>query len=271
MDKIIACIGSGNMGTALMKGAIAAVNSKNIFFTDADSEKANNAAKDIGGQVLSSNVIAAEKADCIFLGVKPQVLESVLKEITPALKERFDKKTAPVLVSMAAGWTIEKVQAVTGIKIPVARIMPNMPALISRGVIAMAFSPELEKDSAVLLETIMGNCGLVEMLEEKYFDAITALTGSGPAFVYLFIEALADGGVKAGLQRDKALSLAAQTVLGSAAMVLETGKHPGALKDMVTSPGGTTIAGITALEKNAFRGTVISAVEAAWQRAMELG
>ena len=248
MEKKIACIGSGNMGTALMNGAAAAVSSKNIYFTDTDSVKANNAAKDIGAQVLSSNILAAEKADYIFLGVKPQILESVLTEITPTLKERLNKKNVPVLVSMAAGWTIEKIQAVIGEKIPIARIMPNMPSLISKGVIAMALSPELDKDSAALLEKIMGNCGLVEMLEEKYFDAITALTGSGPAFVYIYMEALIDAAVRTGLPRDKVVHLVTHTVFGSAAMVLETGKHPGALKDMVTSPGGTAIAGITVLE-----------------------
>jgi pyrroline-5-carboxylate reductase len=149
--------------------------------------------------------------------------------------------------------------------------MPNTPALISQGVIVMAASAETPAEKADELEKILAAAGMVDRLEEKYLDAVTGLSGSGPAFVYLFIEALADGGVLAGLPRDKALRYAAQTVLGSAAMVKETGRHPGELKDMVTSPGGTTIAGVSALENNAFRGTVINAVEAAWKRSLELG
>jgi pyrroline-5-carboxylate reductase len=185
---------------------------------------------------------------------------------------------------MAAGWSIGKIQAIVGgsgtdvpaahapvASVPVVRIMPNTPALISMGMIALAASPELTAEKIAELETILRASGKVDRIEEKYMDAVTGLSGSGPAFVYLFIEALADGGVLAGLPRDKALSYAAQTVLGSAAMVGATGKHPGELKDMVTSPGGTTIAGVATLEAGAFRGTVISAVEAAFKRSIELG
>jgi pyrroline-5-carboxylate reductase len=263
------------MGTALMQAAASIAGPGNIGFTDIDTAKAKDAAAKINGQVYSSNIDAVKVADYIFLAVKPQVLSMVLEEIAPALKERLnagqETKKNPVLVSMAPGWTVAKIQSCLGAKMPVARTMPNTPALISKGLIAMCLSPEVSADSAAGLEKILQGSGLVETLEEKYFDAVTGLSGSGPAFVYLFIEALADGGVRAGLPRDKALRYAAQTVLGSAAMVLETGKHPGELKDMVTSPGGTTIAGVAALEKGAFRGTVISAVEAAWQRAVELG
>jgi len=268
---MISCIGSGNMGTALMKGAAAAA--VKIGFTDADKPRANAAAVSTGGQVFASNTEAAEKGDFIFLAVKPQVLEEVLEEITPVLSE---KKQPFTLVSMAAGWSIERIQAVLAsgqkpcLKPPVVRIMPNTPSLICRGVIVMAPSPEVSAGQIAALTKILSGAGLVDCLEERYMDAVTGLSGSGPAFVYLFIEALADGGVRAGLPRDKALHYAAQTVLGSAAMVLDTGKHPGELKDMVTSPGGTTIAGVAALENNAFRAAVINAVEAAWRRASEL-
>jgi len=136
--------------------------------------------------------------------------------------------------------------------------------------IAMSASPEVSAQSVSEIEKILSGAGIIDKVDERFMDAVTGLSGSGPAFVYLFIEALADGGVRAGLPRDKALRYAAQTVLGSAAMVQETGKHPGELKDMVTSPGGTTIAGITALEDGAFRGTVIKAVEASWKRSLEL-
>jgi pyrroline-5-carboxylate reductase len=206
-------------------------------------------------------------------------MPEVLAEIVPALRERLAAGNPAVLVSMAAGWSIGKIQAIAGgfgtgtpaAPIPVVRIMPNTPALVSRGMIALASSPEVSAEKTGELEKILGAAGMVDVVEEKYLDAVTGLSGSGPAYVYLFIEALADGGVRAGLPRDKALRYAAQTVLGAAAMVQETGKHPGELKDMVTSPGGTTIAGVAALENGAFRGTVMNAVEAAWKRSIELG
>jgi pyrroline-5-carboxylate reductase len=259
------------MGGALMKGAADIVGAKNIGFTDADRPKAETAASALGAAVYGSNTMAAQKGDYIFLAVKPQVLQTVLEEIAPAIKERLSENRPPIVVSMAAGWTIAKIQAGLGQKVPVIRIMPNTPALISKGVIVMAPSPEVPPEKTAELEKILAAAGIVDRLDEKYLDAVTGLSGSGPAFVYLFIEALADGGVRAGLPRDKALRYAAQTVLGSAAMVLETGKHPGELKDMVTSPGGTTIAGVAALENGAFRGTVMQAVEAAWKRSAELG
>ncbi|MDR0443705.1 MAG: pyrroline-5-carboxylate reductase [Treponema sp.] len=271
----IACIGSGNMGLALMKGASRTAGSTNIFFTDADAEKARAAAGSLGAGVNNSNLEAINNGDFVFLAVKPQVLPQVLAEIAPIAGKRFSGGGShgdlPILVSMAAGWSIGKIQAAVGAKLPVVRIMPNTPALIGKGMIALAASPEVPAERTAELENILGGAGIVDRLDERYMDAATGLSGSGPAFVYLFIEALADGGVRAGLPRDKALRYAVQTVLGSAAMVEETGKHPGELKDMVTSPNGTTIAGLTALEGGAFRGTVIKAVEAAWRRSMELG
>ncbi|AEF82120.1 pyrroline-5-carboxylate reductase [Leadbettera azotonutricia] len=286
MDITIACIGSGNMGGALMKGAADIVGARNIGYADADKAKAEAAAKALGAGVYASNIIAAQKGDYIFLAVKPQVLQAVLEEIAPIIQDRLAENRPPIVVSMAAGWTIAKIQAGLGpkvkelkvkepkvkeLKVPVIRIMPNTPALISKGVIVMAPSPEVPPEKTAELEKILAAAGIVDRLDEKYLDAVTGLSGSGPAFVYLFIEALADGGVRTGLPRDKALRYAAQTVLGSAAMVLETGRHPGELKDMVTSPGGTTIAGVAALENGAFRGTVMQAVEAAWKRSAELG
>ena len=272
----IACIGSGNMGFALMKGAATVVAAKNIGFTDADAHKAQAQAAALGAAVYASNTEAAEKGGFIFLAVKPQVLANVLAEIAPVIQKRLAAGNAPVLVSMAAGWTIGKIQSVLadGAAVadgaPVARIMPNTPALVSKGLIALAASPELSAEKTAELETLLEGAGAVDRIDERYLNAVTGLSGSGPAFAYLFMEALADGGVLAGLPRDKALLYAAQTVYGSAAMVLESGKHPGELKDMVCSPGGTTIAGIAALEEGSFRSTVIQAVKAAWQRAGEL-
>jgi pyrroline-5-carboxylate reductase len=267
----IVCIGSGNMGFALMKSVSGIAAGAKIFFTDADIEKARNAADSLKAQTIESNAEAAKKGDYIFLAVKPQVLPQVLSEIAGDAKERINAGNPPVIVSMAAGWSIKKIQAATSVKLPVVRLMPNTPALIGKGVIALAASPEVTSEKIQELKKVLEGAGFVDQLEESYMDAVTGLSGSGPAFVYLFIEALADGGVKAGLTRDKALKYAAQTVIGAAAMVQETGKHPGELKDMVASPGGTTIEGIAALEEGAFRGTVIKAVEAAYRRAVELG
>ena len=277
----IACIGSGNMGFALMKGAAEKLGGGGIGFTDVELPKAKSAAEALGAAVYASNIEAAQKGDYIFLAVKPQILEPVLQEIAPVIFQRLVKGEVPVLVSMAAGWTIDRIQEVvmeTLEDVPakqykdpaVIRIMPNTPALISKGMIALAASPEVPAEKILEMEEILAGAGQVDRIDERYLDAVTGLSGSGPAFVYMFIEALADGGVRAGLQRDKALRYATQTVLGSAAMVQESGRHPGELKDMVTSPGGTTIAGLAALEAGAFRGTVMQAVEAAWRRAKEL-
>ena len=280
----IACIGSGNMGFALMKGIAGTTGGgANIGITDAEGEKAKTAAAALGAEVFGSNTEAAEKAGYIFLAVKPQIMAGVLAEIAPVIQKRLvcagGASGAPVLVSMAAGWSIEKIQAMAGgtetivpaARAPVIRIMPNTPALVAKGMIAVSASPEVPEEKIMYLEKALKGAGKVDRIDEHYLDAVTALSGSGPAFVYQFIEALADGGVLAGLPRDRAIRYAAQTVLGAAAMIQETGKHPGELKDMVCSPGGTTIAGIAGLEAGAFRGTVIQAVQSAWQRARELG
>jgi pyrroline-5-carboxylate reductase len=259
------------MGLALMKGASSVTGAENIFFTDADAEKAKAAAGLLGANVLTSNVDAVKTGDYVFLAVKPQVMQTVLAEIAPVLGERLASGNPPVLVSMAAGWPVKKIQEEIGVSLPVVRIMPNTPALIGKGMIALAASSEVPEVKISELEKILAGAGTVDRLDERYMDAVTGLSGSGPAFVYLFIEALSDGGVLAGLPRDKALRYAARTVLGAAAMAEETGKHPGELKDMVTSPGGTTIAGVAALEAGAFRSVAMRAVEASWRRAVELG
>jgi pyrroline-5-carboxylate reductase len=272
------------MGGALMRGASKIVGGPNIGFADADKAKANLAAAAMGAQVYASNLEAAKSGDFVFLAVKPQILPTVLAEIAPVIRERLASRKPAVLVSMAAGWSIGNIQAIVGgsgtdvpaehapvASVPVIRIMPNTPALISQGMIAIAASPGIPAEKYIELERILGAAGVVDRIEERYMDAVTGLSGSGPAFVYMFIEALADGGVQAGLPREKALRYAAQTVMGSAIMVQETGQHPGELKDQVCSPGGTTIAGVSALEAAGFRSAVIKAVEAAWRRSLELG
>ena len=272
MKITITCIGSGNMGTALMRGAATGLDPENIRFADAEGHKAEEAARALGAGICHSNREAAAEGNYIFLAVKPQVLEEVLKEIAPVVQQRLADGHPLALVSMAAGWPIKRIQAYfAGAAMPpVVRIMPNTPALVSAGLIAVSPSPEVSSNQVAELERILSGAGIVDFIEEQYLDGVTALSGSGPAYVCLFIEALADGGVRAGLPRDKALRYAAQTALGSAKMLLETGRHPGELKDMVASPGGTTIAGIAALENGSFRGTVMSAVEAAYRRALEL-
>jgi len=271
----IACIGSGNMGFALMNSQKNKTDNSGkkteIYITDADKEKAQTAAILLNAKVLSSNIEAAQKSDIVFLAVKPQILSEVLAEIAPIIKKRYSTDSAPVLVSMAAGWSTGRIQTTIEEKIPVVRIMPNTPSLIGKGMIAMSASPEVTADKITELEIFLGCAGKVDIIEEQFLDAVTGLSGSGPAFVYMFIDALADGGVKAGLSREKALCYAIQTVFGAAAMVQETGKQPEELINMVTSPGGTTLAGLAALKDNAFGNTVIKAVEAAWKRSIELG
>lgn len=275
MTPVIACIGSGNMGAALMKGAAGIIGGSSIGFTDIDRAKAEAAARAIGGRVYDSNIEAVSQGDFVFLAVKPQALTPVLEEIASTVKERTGSGRPAALVSMAAGWSIKKIQETLRGSIwndnpPVIRIMPNTPALIGQGVIAFSTSPEVCEEKAAELESILASAGMVDRIDEQYLNGVTGLSGSGPAFVYLFIEALADAGVRTGLPRDRALRYAAQTVFGAAAMVKETGKHPGELKDMVASPGGTTIAGVAALENGAFRGTVMNGVYASFERAKTL-
>ena len=185
----ISCIGSGVMGTALMKGAVSAafIDASDITFSDIDQVKAKAAAASLGGQVCVSNTEAVRSADYVFLAVKPQILEKVLHEVAPAVKEKLEGEKGPerlTLVSMAPGWTIKKIQTVLGFDAPVVRIMPNTPALVSRGVIAVAPSPEVSTERISQLETILSGAGLVDKVDENYLNAVTGLSGSGPAFVH---------------------------------------------------------------------------------------
>ncbi len=282
MDKIVGCIGSGNMGGALMEAVASVVGGTEILVADLDHAKAASLAASFGGSTSSSNGELISRCRYVVLAVKPQVLPAVLAELTPSVLEALNAGSAPTLVSIVAGAKIASIRAglTAGLRansggdfsaLPIVRFMPNTPALVGQGVIVAAPGPGVPSSTVDELEKLFSGAGIFDRLDEKYLDAVTALSGSGPAFAYLFIEALADGGVKAGLPRDKALRYAARTVLGSAAMVEKTGAHPGALKDAVCSPGGTTIAGVAALEERAFRGAAMAAVEAAFKRATELG
>ena len=274
MKKLVACIGTGNMGAALMKAAVPVVGGAEIVVTDWDAGKAAAFASGIGASAASTNADAAAGARFVFLAVKPQVLADVLSSIAQTVAARSAAGDAPVLVSIVAGVSVASIRSMLGAAAagcPIVRLMPNTPALVSKGMIALAAEPSVTAGDVAELERILSASGIVDRVDEKYMDAVTALSGSGPAFVYMFIEALADAGVRAGLPRDKAQRYAARTVLGSAAMVEETGIHPGALKDAVCSPGGTTIAGVAALEDRGFRAAAMAAVDAAFRRAQELG
>lgn len=213
----------------------------------------------------SDNKEAAGSSQIIILSVEPQHLNEVLDTIRPALR------VESLIISVAAGYPIARVAARLKPEARIVRSMPNTPSTVLEGVSALAFGPRVSDEDAQVARTIFESVGKVVVVEERLMDAVTGLSGSGPAYVYLMIEALADGGVKMGLSRSVAELLAAQTVLGAARMVIESGEHPGRLKDRVASPGGTTIAGIHKLEEGRLRGTLIAAVEAATKRSQELG
>lgn len=260
-------IGAGNMGGALAQAVMKSVGNDNVYISCKDDAETKAKALELGCNA-SSNTEIANNCDYIFLGVKPQMMADMLKGISTILSSRKDNF---VLVSMAAGLSIEKISAFANGDYPIIRIMPNTPVSVGEGMVLASKNnnvTDLQFDS---FKNAMAHCGKLNLLDEKLIDAGCAVSGCGPAFVYLFIEALADGGVEAGLPRDKALEYAAQTVLGAAKMVLNTDKHPGELKDAVCSPGGSTIAGVHALENNAFRATAMEAVKAAFERTKELG
>ena len=261
----IGFIGAGNMGGALATAAAKAVGGDNLLITDLDTEKAADLAAAIGATVTDSDRVAA-RCDFIFLGVKPQMMEGVLTALRPALTARVDK---PVLISMAAGLSIACIKEWSG-GLPVIRIMPNTPVAVGAGMILYTADDIVTAEQKAAFGACMAQAGRLDEIPEKLMDAGSCVASCGPAFAYLFIEALADGGVECGLPRAQALDYAAQTVLGAAQMVLQTRRHPGDLKDAVCSPGGTTIAGVHALEAGGFRSLAMDAVTAAYERTMEL-
>ena len=262
----IGFIGCGNMGSALSSAAIKAVGCKDIYVSDFLPEKAQEFC-DATGANVSSNEEIAKNCDYIFLGVKPQVMDKTIDGINHIFKDRADDFT---VVSMAAGLSISAIEKMIGADVPVIRIMPNTPCKVGEGVVLYAPNDKVSALKAEAFEKILSKCGTVDRIPENLIDAASALSGCGPAFVYLFIEALADSGVLCGLPRDKALEYAAQTVKGAAEMVLSTNMHPGALKDAVCSPGGTTIEGVKALEDGGFRATAMEAVIAAYEKTLKL-
>ncbi|OLB42929.1 MAG: pyrroline-5-carboxylate reductase [Candidatus Rokubacteria bacterium 13_2_20CM_2_64_8] len=265
--KKVGFIGSGNMGEALIKGLTAAnvVRGEMIWASDVRGDRLKEIAGTYGIKLAPDNLHLVREADVVIMAVKPQIMAPVLREIASVFSRR------KLMISLAAGVSTESIRASLGKDGRLIRVMPNTPALVLEGVTAIAKAEGLEPEDMDVAGEIFSAVGRVVVLDESLMDAVTGLSGSGPAYVALVIESLADGGVKMGLDRITAMTLATQTVLGAAKLLRETRLHPGALKDMVSSPGGTSIAGVAALEEGGIRTTFIKAVERATQRSKELG
>jgi pyrroline-5-carboxylate reductase len=265
--KRVGFLGAGNMGEAMIRGILQAglVPAGSIFASDAQRERLAHIASQYGVRSVAGNVDLVRESDVIVLAVKPQTMAAVLGEIGSAADAQ------KLFISVAAGVATGTIRALLGRPVRLIRVMPNTPALVLEGVTAIARAEGLAAGDLETAQELFGAVGKVVLLDEDSLDAVTGLSGSGPAYVAIVIESLADGGVKMGLDRATAMTLAAQTVLGSAKLILETGAHPGQVKDMVSSPGGTTIAGIAALEEGGVRRTFINAVERATLRSRELG
>ena len=260
-------IGVGNMGGALARAACRTVDPARVVLANRPDEIARDLAQTLGC-AWADNVTVAREAKYVFLGVKPQMMAGLLAEIGPVLAARRDRF---LLVTMAAGLTMERIAALAGGDYPMIRIMPNTPVAVGEGVIFYTANHLAAPEDVAEFAANMAAGGMLDPLEERLIDAGSAVTGCGPAFCDLFLEALADGGVACGLPRDKAVRCAAQMVIGSAKLLLETGKHPGVLKDAVCSPGGSTIQGVRALEQGGFRSAVFEAVVAAYEKSLDLG
>jgi len=265
--KKVGFIGSGNMGEALIKGLTAAnvVPGEMIWASDVRGDRLKELGRTYGITLAPDNLELVREADVVIMAVKPQIMAPVLREIAPVFTRR------KLMISLAAGVSTETIRAALGKDGRLIRVMPNAPALVLEGATAIAQAEGLEPGDMDVASEIFSAVGRVVVLDEYLMDAVTGLSGSGPAYVAVVIESLADGGVKMGLDRLTAMTLATQTVLGAAKLLLETRLHPGALKDMVSSPGGTSIAGIAALEEGGVRTTFIKAVERATLRSKELG
>lgn len=265
--KTVGFIGAGRMATALAQGLVAsgAVSADRVLACDISPQACSRFAAETGARTVPDPATVWDEAGVIVLAVKPQQMSEVLEA------GREHARPDPLVVSVAAGVTLQTLARGLGPDRRIVRVMPNTPCLIGAGASAYALGERATPDDGELVRAILATVGIAVAVPEKLLDAVTGLSGSGPAYVYQIIEALSDGGVRVGLPREIATQLAAQTVLGAARMVLETGEHPGVLKDAVASPGGTTIAGLHALENGGLRGCLMNAVEAATLRSQELG
>jgi pyrroline-5-carboxylate reductase len=265
-DKRFAIVGAGNMGLALLRGLLdsRSVHPQNISVRNKRKERGDALAQRYGVRTAATNAECVAGADVVILSVKPQILSKVLEE----LREHVQ---SAVLISVAAGISTRRIERELGGSPRVVRAMPNTPALIKEGATAITAGEYANEDDVRLAEAVFSKVGRVCIVDEVHLDAVTGLSGSGPAYIFLIIEAFADAGVKVGLSREIAMDLAVQTIQGSARMLQQLGEHPGKLKDQVTSPGGTAIAGLHTLEEGGLRTTIMNAVEAATNRAKELG
>ena len=255
-------IGCGNMGGAIARGVVKAAGGNQVLLANKTMAKAEKLAEELRCMVGSNEDAAL--SEYVFLGVKPYLMADMLEKIQPVLAE-----SQPVLVTMAAGLTMERIREMAGGEYPVIRIMPNTPSAIGEGMIQYCTLDVSDAQETEFL-TAMAHCGRLDKIPENLIDAASAVSGCGPAFAYMFIEALADGGVACGLPRAKAMEYAAQMLQGSAKLFLENGKHPGELKDAVCSPNGSTIQGVRKLEQYAFRAAVTDAVIAAFDKNLEM-
>lgn len=262
----IGLIGMGNMGSAILNGLLSAFPKKDLMFTCRRKEHAEEIEKTTGVASAADNAVCAKNADILILAVKPQVYPAVLAEIAPALKKK------QIVISIAPGITSDSLKEKLGADKRIVRAMPNTPAQLKAGMTGISYADgEFSAAEKELLDRIFTSFGRVRKVDEKLIDTVMLVAGSSPAFVYMFIDALADAGVKYGLTKRDALEMAAQTVYGCAKMVMETGEHPAVLKDKVCSPGGTTIEGVSVLENKGFRGAVISACDAVHAKGRKLG
>ena len=262
----IGFIGTGNMGSSIIKGILSSKfeKSENINIFDLDKEKVNNLVKEYGVNTTNSEKELAENCNIIILSVKPHIIPIVLKNLSGNVK----KDT--IILTIAAGISISVIENALGEDKKVVRTMPNTPAQVLSGMTAVTFNKNIENSEKEIIFKLLNSFGKSVEIEEKLMHAYTGISGSLPAYVYMFMEALADGGVLCGMPRDKAYEIVAQTVAGSAKMLLETGKHPGQLKDEVCSPSGTTIEAVRVLENGNFRGNVIEAVAACTEKSKEM-
>ena len=262
-------IGCGNMGGALVRAISSQIPAENILIADRIAGNTEQLKAQCGVCIAADAAQVAQEAQYIFLGVKPQGMRALLAELSETLKSRHDRY---ILISMVAGITLNSLQEMVNLPdTAIIRILPNTPAAVGKGMTLYCCNPYVTNEEEHAVAQALMAAGKVDRLEENLIDAGCAISGCGPAFVYLFMEALADGGVAAGLPRQKALMYAAQTVMGAAETLMQSGKHPGELKDAVCSPGGSTIQGVIALENGAFRSDVIEAVLAAYDKTRDLG
>lgn len=267
LKQKIGIVGAGKIGSAIARGVIRAglVTQDQVMASDVSDVLRQAIATELGIKVASENNKVCDFADIVILAVKPQILDPVAKDMAKGLGQ------AKLLVSVVAGVPLSRIEANLGPGARVVRVMPNIPCVVGAGASCYAGGTHATAMDLENVGAILNSFGIGLPVEEKYLDAVTGLSGSGPAYVFVFIDALADGGVQVGLPREVALKLALQTVYGAARMAIEGAKHLGELKDEVTSPGGTTIAGLYALEQKGFRGAVMDAIVSATRRSQELG